>query len=1144
MAADANLTALLEAYQLAEPNRYRGGIVALTGFQYQAWTYLADFAQALVSKNLLRGGQEFTEAFEALSDYTRASEGATVCVQVKHHLDQRKMSDAAAEFASIDRFLSSHNEGRLRLGIVYEIVARTGDPSLNWAQVELPAEFRAREPDLVSRFDELRRAGRLRAPRFEPDPRWRFVATVFGHVTDPFEFARRSFELCFQRTATADSASYVRNTIAENYAANVQRRQVFSQSLSSGDFESDSQDRGTSIARTPSLLDIRRGRFMSRPHQVTEVLETLDDVFASSRGWDDPAVPVLWIDGQSGSGKSVLLLQLMRHLVVERKASVIWLTRTEELGGIVSQLVASSEGLEPDFLFVDDIYDPQARDDLDLPRMTRQIVHSSLKNWPVVVTCGPSEFRQEFERDSNAEGFRIVPWHLRSLVQSETASLRVWFENRTGTVPDLGPAQAAEQALMISVMFEMTHGDLRPFAFRFRSRLAEERLESVLIAALALNRLYIGFPRNWLSIEDEAKIENINQDGDFLFLSLEGAERGFLRLAHPHLSDAIYRSLLPEAAPRTFAQHLITAFAKALESHLATAVRLLRAIASNPPRMNIIDPDELVRGLCIAWNRSDRSRIHPILAAEMWVNWTRLATRLPGVAALLGTNPLDQSIEALRVDHPNWPSLWSQLSKSAPGDLRIEGLARRWLAEHFTDADWSFVWRIVTEQVLRRSAVMDAAKESANAFLEMGWRWLQASLHQTGWSRVWEQLMIAQAIAEHPVDINTLVGQGAHWCSANPNARDWNFVWERLATTADNCALDISRDEIYQSGLQWLKEHFDHQGWPFVWEHFAESRALPAGVARKELVQLAHDWKADRPRDPSWPYIAMRLTKSELGETKDSDFEGFVVWIEEHRDHPKWAGIWVNLFEFHKHLLNHDQRRRLFVSACSWLAEDDEREKAVQVTNRLISNLSTFKGNTDGMWLVRKAGEVLSRSIEQDDAVWADAWLQAFGYLRGLPATDAGDLSDILRKLGYRWLAVPGHSRLGGWPAIFKVLLRTGLGRETWARDLAFTSVCDGSVADSRRAVDLVVRLLPEEIGLPGPSDELIRWLDEWFTRQSAGSSKSGLRHGRIVFAEAAIEGETRGFSKWLSLDRSATRALTASMQVFRLFLRTLKSPL
>jgi hypothetical protein len=408
---------------------------------------------------------------------------------------------------------------------------------------------------------------------------------------------------------------------------------------------------------------------MTRQQRIGEILATLDELLDSNTRTDEPIVPILWIDGRSGSGKSVPLLQLMRHLVIDRDASsVVWLTRTEELGRMVEQLAASDDSLQPDFVFVDDIYDPHARDDLDVPRMTRQIVHSSRTNWPLVITCGPTEFRQDFERDCRAEGFRLVPWHLSALVPTETAQLRTWFESRTGKTPEPGPAQTEERALMISVMFEMAHGDLRPFALRFRARLVADHLENALTIPLALNRLYIWAPRRWLSTDDEAKIERINQDGDFSFLSFEGLERGLLKLTHPHLSDAIYRALHPESAPLTFARHLATAFANALASHLPTATRLLRAIASNPPRLEIVDQDELARGVTLAWNGWDESGYSRVLATEAWVSWTKWAARHPIVVALLKTSPLDRAIEVLGIDHPRWSALWSQLSQSAPGD--------------------------------------------------------------------------------------------------------------------------------------------------------------------------------------------------------------------------------------------------------------------------------------------------------------------------------------------------------------------------------------------------------------------------------------------------------------------------------------------
>lgn len=67
-----DLTPLLEDYIRAQPNRALGGVRALSGFEYQIRSYLADFAKALVDgTSLANEGEGFVNAMEALSDHTR-----------------------------------------------------------------------------------------------------------------------------------------------------------------------------------------------------------------------------------------------------------------------------------------------------------------------------------------------------------------------------------------------------------------------------------------------------------------------------------------------------------------------------------------------------------------------------------------------------------------------------------------------------------------------------------------------------------------------------------------------------------------------------------------------------------------------------------------------------------------------------------------------------------------------------------------------------------------------------------------------------------------------------------------------------------------------------------------------------------------
>ena len=72
-----DLTQLLEDYIRAQPNRALGGVRALSGFEYQIRSYLADFGEALVvGEQLQQAGDGFANAMETLSDHTRQQGGA------------------------------------------------------------------------------------------------------------------------------------------------------------------------------------------------------------------------------------------------------------------------------------------------------------------------------------------------------------------------------------------------------------------------------------------------------------------------------------------------------------------------------------------------------------------------------------------------------------------------------------------------------------------------------------------------------------------------------------------------------------------------------------------------------------------------------------------------------------------------------------------------------------------------------------------------------------------------------------------------------------------------------------------------------------------------------------------------------------
>lgn len=603
--AGPDLTRLLKKYLSEQPHRALGGVRALSGFEYQLRAYLADFGQALVADGaLLQGGESFANALEALSDHTRTDGDLTVCVQVKRTLRTDSLADAAAEFAIVDAFLESQTAADRYARIRYECVGRSAEAVLDWAQVRLPAKVRSSRPDLRLRFEKLRDAGRILPPRVEPDPWWRLLAAVHVYVDDPFAFAREALDLCLSRDLDADGARRVRDAITERFIERRTRAAAPCDYLTVADITPALQaSPDVQVGIEPTLHALRDAQFMERPNILSQACAHLDALVSERERPGYRLLDVLWIDGRSGSGKSVLLLQLMA-LLVREGARVVWLRdRGGELFGLLKQIEAHAPTGGPEYVFIDDLYNPQGRSRLDLDEIVSLITYRPDVNWPVVLTCGPPEFHQALADDSAGRGIRLYPWRVPAVNVEESEVLQCWFSERTGRQPLPGPAFEQDEGLIVSMMFELRHGSLESLAHRFGKRLEAAGLKETLYRPFALNRLYIWSPADWLNDEQREKLEVINQDTDFTFLSTRSGS-GYLKLTHPHLSDVIYQAIRRPWLPTSCADDLSGAFTKALETDVPTALRLLRVFASGHDRLDVVNPARLAERCTAHWRQA------------------------------------------------------------------------------------------------------------------------------------------------------------------------------------------------------------------------------------------------------------------------------------------------------------------------------------------------------------------------------------------------------------------------------------------------------------------------------------------------------------------------------------------------------------
>ena len=831
---------LLNRYADEHSHRARGGLRAIAGFDFQLRSYLADFASLLAQdSDIERAGQVFLEAF---SDSARVEADRVVCVQVKRTLTKSRLGEAAEEAVILDEFFE-REVSELREQTHFEVVGLIGQPdgsSPGWDGVQLPKDIEDRDKR-QERFARLIASGRVAQPRIDPDPWWRIIAATWTVLDDPFAFAREALDISLRRGLEPGNAVRVRNDIAEAFLKRRRASHFPGQMLSAKDVEPLShQTREVVLGQIPTLAHLRDGRFLDRPHHVVAALAELDRL-VNEREWrKESGVYALWIEGRSGNGKSVLLLELMRQLVLDRAATVIWLDdASDQLLPLLEAWTATGpDASDPCYVFVDDFYSPNKREDIGFAEIARLLRQHDRADWPVLITCGPPEQRQEWKASGNDEAFRASQFLLPPVQEDERDRLRSWFRNRTGEEAKAGTAFEEDQGLMISMMFELREGEMREFGRRFRSRLEDEGLTDALTVVLALNRLYIWAPGEWLDESQSDALRRLNQDHDFSVLTLKGRPGEYVRITHPHLSNAIYQAVRERDDEIVQARDLQRAFIKSLESDSNVAQLILSRVAHNHERLATLDLEELARGMTRAWTEVVASSGLPAQfdLATAWTNWAVWSARQPSVRELLADNPFERAREALHAEHRYWSTLWLRLWSCDPGHAGLISDGERWLASHQSQGNrqWSFIW----ETLFRYKSEIN---QDLNALVRHAVDWLNINEYEPDWNFVLRP--IAAAAPEQ-----------APWFSALrlldefPQNRNWAYVFQIVTSHADRFEPD-RRTATLRAGWEWVRDSrsIDTPEWNYVWRRLIESRGeLSAENLSGALLTLGYEWLAGR----------------------------------------------------------------------------------------------------------------------------------------------------------------------------------------------------------------------------------------------------------------------------------------------------------
>lgn len=757
----SNLWQLAELWRNHFPERAVGGEAAMLGFRYQSVVALRDMVRAFLDGHV----GEVSVFAEMVSDICeRTDNGEVVFTQVKRI--GRTVTSALEELWSIHQLAAVElpelaprlryrvlcSQWRLR-DVEGAVVRWQPIASADASQVEL---FKTRVTWTTdpNPFDELLAlvANELNAD--EPLPT---VLSWIGRLSDPASGSQQVWSdlhaLRNRQRGSPRSRMYVW-TSEDRPPRTVQPGQVLTN-------------------EQPKIVHLRRGYFSDRPlfHSLAE--DAIKWTSSNPRE-ADPAlrVPVLWLAGRSGCGKSVALLHVLSQLHQEGVGPILWLGNSINLLPEAIRRAASiSAPNDQVIIAVDDPYAPRTQGDGEPWREAlaelNQLENRAVARLPLLICCGPTEQAHQLEHDF-ADDVRVhtlkVPHSL-----TDRAAIESWFQLRTGAPP---PDVGSGDLLPAQLFFEWQTGQpLGAFAISFRKRLEEQdpsgRIRDTVFRAVAVNRLYSGYPAAALDadLSPEQKDSFAGLLSEHHFAVDEDPERLGLWLAHPHLADALFEAWLPSSTKSNQRQAVITtAFVQQLrygstpQEQTATLWAISRLAGMDPlvrGRLQADDIGGLLADVYLTWRRE---RNGPLSFAHLPV-WISLQIAFP--ESRLRPDLVDEALARLRPENKEQTGFrltchlllkyQKQLTPEQRAGLtqrlaRLLGQTSGWREWPFVAAD--AVWRVESEELCRLVELWLATNEE-RAGAMLSWLWLRWDL---GPNAQWLLRSTVQWLGEHIED--------------------------------------------------------------------------------------------------------------------------------------------------------------------------------------------------------------------------------------------------------------------------------------------------------------------------------------------------------------------------------------------------------
>jgi hypothetical protein len=1014
------LRQLEEQYQ-AFSRRGMGGRWALSGFDYQLGLSLNQFFEQI----LVSGPAGAEVAFDSLSDLAERQGEILFFSQAKRTLTRAKLRDAWMEFLDLDRFLESEQPD-LRERARYRVVCAVGAAKLQ--DYEDASEL-GLEGDDAARWDYVRE--RYLGWEERVDPRASLVARLWTLVKTPFIFVDSCHGLLLRGLGNNVSSEDIAESLLRNYEGQMDRDLLAGRPLSPHEFRFEVAGEGRVLTgERPTISDLNGGCFMARPALLDLVLERLDAthrIDSTLRG--ARKLPVIWIGGGSGAGKSALLLQVLRAWVERYDVPAIYLGHfAKEIPETLRRL-GSSGGV----IAIDDLYAPGVRS----PDLWSEVSRlASLVTSVTVLACGPADYFAEFRDLCGREG-TLEPMHVDvpPLDHDEGTVYLEWYRGRRGGAASDLPSRNFVIAAFVLERRRRGDASLEEFAARLKQRLEEMGLLTDFRTALAVNRLGLQMP-GWFFNGHQDALRRLNDEA--LIVSTTEAEDRSEVWFHPQVASALYDLWRPPATSREARAEDIRVCFRAVREEPDAASTLLQLLTKKTTRL-----DENVRRAAATAIWEDLVEdVPPFLKLRLmrecrdagmgfgldltscvpqakilgWLQDPGMDSSGWASTLLLFWDSFDEGHRASldkeayewlqwHGDLAQWNLVWQRLWRNSGQDRgRLSNLALPWLQEHPESRGWTFVFQ----------GLVDSG-ESGPALLVAARAWLEHGEPTAADLAVWAKVQNLGLEPEEGVRLLVVRGSKQRYryvvgkmlailqkdAAAFPNAvldglkeaQDgdrWPYLFEGLCK-AVWWPLSAHRARLSSCGRGWLNDREDKPAWTHVWQSLIEFDPKDT-----ELREKGRAWLTGREYKPGWNYVWRSLLELD---PEDTDVrEKGRAWLSGREDKPEWSYVWQFLLELDP------EDTELCEKGRAWLIGREDKPAWNYVWQCLL------KLDPEDIEL-RESGRVWLGGRE-GKAEWTHVWQR-------LLELDPEDPE--LRKGGRAWLS--GHEDKPEWSHVWRLLL-------------------------------------------------------------------------------------------------------------------------